>query len=269
MRAPVATRSHRSVHLPSAPVAIPLFEPTEVHQGLAISVKKEQNPDINEHVTFNDSLTYATALDCLLNEIFPLPPSIYNNTLTSSAFLQSYVAKFPELAELRRARTAAADILLLVPASCPAAELGKYICDYRATNPQTHTYPLAIGDKVTMVFYKQELTKGDGRVIESTPDPAIQFLVTNSPDLQLLRYNTTAIYALLPCHVKIKSISWLTRLIRLLIEEITSQGPVSALLDRNMAIKRVHLWAKKSMVFNNWLRIFSGICIALYFSSTH
>lgn len=245
VRAPVATRSHRSVHLPSAPVAIPLFEPTEVHQGLAISVKKEQNPDINEHVTFNDSLTYATALDCLLNEIFPLPPSIYNNTLTSSAFLQSYVAKFPELAELRRARTAAADILLLVPASCPAAELGKYICDYRATNPQTHTYPLAIGDKVTMVFYKQELTKGDGRVIESTPDPAIQFLVTNSPDLQLLRYNTTAIYALLPCHVKIKSISWLTRLIRLLIEEITSQGPVSALLDRNMAIKRVHLWAKK------------------------
>lgn len=112
VRAPVATRSHRSVHLPSAPVAIPLFEPTEVHQGLAISVKKEQNPDINEHVTFNDSLTYATALDCLLNEIFPLPPSIYNNTLTSSAFLQSYVAKFPELAELRRARTAAADILL-------------------------------------------------------------------------------------------------------------------------------------------------------------
>ncbi|EFO61835.1 Hypothetical protein GLP15_2460 [Giardia lamblia P15] len=245
VRAPAASRSHEPIYLPSAPVTVPLFEPTEAHQGLVISVKKEQNPDINEYVSFNDSLTYATALDCLLNEVFPLPPSIYNNTLASSTFLRSYIAKFPELVELRRTRASAADTLLLVPGSCPTVELGSYICDYRATNIKTHTYPLVIGDKVTMVFYKQEFTRGDGRVIESTPDPAIQFLVTNTPDLQLLRYNTTAIYALLPCHVKIKPVSWVIRLIRILIEEIANQGSASALLDRNMTIKRIHLWAKK------------------------
>lgn len=245
MRAPAVSRSKEPTSNLPVPVTIPLFEPTIAHQGLALGTIKEQNPDINEYVSFNNTLTYAAALDCLLNEIIPLPPSVYNNTLATSAFLQSYIKKFPELVELRHVRASVDDALMLVPAMCPTAELGNYIRDYRTGNPDTHTYPLTVGDKVTMVFYKQEFTiSGSGRATESMPDPAIQFLITNTPDLQLLRYNTV-MYALVPCHIKIKSISWLVRLIRILLEEIASQGQTSTLAGKDMVIKRINLWAKK------------------------
>lgn len=239
---PATSRSKEPISIPSIPMAIPLFEPTEAHQGLAIGVKKEHNLDINEYISFNDSLTYATALDCLLNEVIPLPTSIYNNTLTSSTFLQSYIAKYPEVLELRQARAQAENTLRLVPASCPATDLGAYIRDYRVDNPQTHTYPLAVGDKVTMVFYQYEHTNGYNR--DDIIDPAMKFLTTNTSDIQLLRYDTV-IYAVMPCHIKIKSISWLLRLIRVLLEEIANPAQLSTFTGKDMTIKRIYLWAKK------------------------